>query len=75
MKEKKFTKKPTLDILLTISSFATTCQLAVIRVLVDRLLNICLHFILIVPNTHSTDYMSTYSTNPNPKHNANLTVY
>ncbi len=30
----------TLDILLTVSNFATTCQLAVIRVLVDCLLNI-----------------------------------
>ncbi len=30
----------TLDILITVSNFATTCQLAVIRVLVDCQLNI-----------------------------------
>ncbi len=31
---------PLLDILLTVSNFATTCHLAVIRALVDCLLNI-----------------------------------
>jgi len=34
-------RESTLDILVTISNFATTCQLAVIRVLVDCLLNRC----------------------------------
>jgi len=33
---------------LTISNFATICQLTLIRVLVDCLLNICKHFIVMV---------------------------
>jgi len=37
-----FFRYSTLDILLTVSNFVTTCQLAVIRVLVDCLINIFL---------------------------------
>ncbi len=63
----------TLEILLTVSNLAIKCQLAVIRVLIDCLLNILWDFILMGPQ-HS-DYkkklckdMSTYSTK------ANLTI-
>jgi len=36
------------EILLTISNFATKCQLTLIRVSVDRLLNICQLFIVML---------------------------
>jgi len=43
-----------LNIQLTLSNFATTCQLTLIRVLVDFLLNIC--YLLWFSNWYYTDY-------------------
>jgi len=75
-------QKSTLDILLTISNFSTTCQLTVIRVLVDCQLKICLtlYFVgpptdiqLTISNLATTSKLILLTHSLTPNHN--LTVY
>jgi len=47
-----------LNILFTISNFATTCQLTLIKVLVDCLFNICQLFIVMLLQQTQHDIMT-----------------